>query len=275
MSQAQGPGTGGDRPFGKDVLLRWASRVPVPARRSTGRRRLRPSAAIALLLVGALAWACVITVRRMDDDPALGPRVALPPSAPTSVVTTTADTDPGRTGPGIHVQVTPRDNGSLDVLEQIRFPGASTGLQIALPEVKGAVAGALPRGTRITDLEIIADGSRLPEQTGSLSTGGTVVLPTGPLVVELRYRLTGAAALSAPSTPGRALVLLPPIAADDSLSTVPVVVEVEGPGVRNLVCPGLATYDQLCGRQGPSGWRTVILPPRVTAVLAQLDLTSY
>ncbi|WP_140742506.1 hypothetical protein [Pedococcus bigeumensis] len=275
MSQAQGPGPGGDRPLPRDVLLRWASRVPVPARRpSTGQRAPGPGAGIALILVVALALAYVVTVRQADDN-APGPRVALPPRTPTSVTTTTADPDPGRTGPGVHVQVSPRDNGSLDVLEQVRFPGASTGLQIALPEVKGAVAGALPGIPRITDLEVFADGNRLPEQAGSLSTGGRVLLPGAPLVVELRYRLTGAATVSAPSTPGRALVLLPPIAADDSLSTLPVVVEVDGPGVRNLVCPGLAPYDQLCGRQGPSGWRTVSLLPRVTAVLAQVDLASY
>ena len=275
MSQAQGPGTGGDRPLRRDVLLRWASRVPVPARRSsTGQRDPGPGAGIALILVVALALAYVVTVRQVDDN-ASGPRVALPPRTGTSATTTTADPDPGRTGPGVHVQVTPRDDGSLNVLEQIRFPGASTGLQIALPEVKGAVAGALPQGTRITELEVLADGNRLPEQAGSLSTGGRVLLPNAPLVVELRYRLSGATTVSSPSAPGRALALLPPIAADDRLSSLPVVVEVDGPGVRNLVCPGLATYDQLCGRQGPSGWRTVILPPRVTAVLAQVDLASY
>lgn len=248
----------------------------MPARRPpTGRRRRGPGTAIALLLVVALASAYAIAVRRLDDDPEPGPRVAPPSRTPTSASTTAADTDPGRTGPGIHVQVTPRDDGSLDVLEQIRFPESATGLQIALPEVKGAVAGALPPGPRITELEVLAHGTPLPEQADSLSTGGRVLLPDAPLAVELRYRLTGAATVSAPSTRGRALVLLPPIAADDSLSTLPLVVEVAGPGVRNLVCPGLATNDQLCGRQGAFGWRTVSLPPRVTAVLAQVDLTSY
>ena len=102
-----------------------------------------------------------------------------------------------------------------------------------------------------------------------------MLLPNAPLAVELRYRLLGAATVSTPSTPGRALVLLPPIAADDRLKKLPVVVEVTGTGVRNLVCPGLPADDQLCGRASSSGWRTVALPPRATAVLAQLDLTSY
>lgn len=182
MSQAQGPGPGVGRPARKDVLLRWASRVPVPARRpSTRRRRPGPGAAVALLLVVALALAYPVTVRRLDDHPAAGPRVALPSRTPTSVSTTTTEPDPGRTGPGIHVRVTPRDDGSLDVLEQIRFPGASTGLQVALPEVRGAVAAALPPAPRITDLVVVADGNRLPEQAGSLSTGGRVLLPDAPL----------------------------------------------------------------------------------------------
>ena len=55
--------------------------------------------------------------------------------------------------------------------------------------------------------------------------------------------------MSIRSTPGRALVLLPPIAADDSLKKLPVIIEVGGAGVRNLLCPGLASDDQLCGRQ--------------------------
>ena len=223
-------------------------------------------------MIGALALVGTVVVQLQDRDPATGN--ALPSRAPGSS-TATGRTDPGRTDPGIHVQVSPREDGTLDVVEQIRFLGASTGLQVALPEVKGVVPGALPTGTRITDLEVLSDGHRLPQQAGSLSTGGRVLLPNAPLVVELRYRLVGAATVSRPSTRGRALVLLPPIAADDSLKRLPIVVEVSGTGVRNLVCPGLDADDQLCGRKVGSGWRTIFLPPHTTAVLAQLDLTSY
>ena len=274
MSQHQGPGTGRGRLSPTDVMLRWASSVPAPARRPPGGGRWAKRVALALLLVAALAAASVAALQVLDRTPAPGADRAIPSGARTSE-TTARRADPGRADPGIHVQVAPREDGTLDVVEQVRFLGAATGLRVALPETKGLVTGALPRATRITGLEVRADGHRLPQQSGSLSTGGRVLLPNAPLSVELRYRLAGAAILSTPSTPGRALVLLPPIADDDSLSKLPVVIEVSGKGVRNLVCPGLAADAQLCGRHASSAWRTVFLPLGATAVLAQLDLTSY
>ena len=180
---------------------------------------------------------------------------------------------PGRGAPGIHVQVSPGPDGTLDVIEQVRFLGASTGLQIALPAVIGVVGNVQPKGATIAGLEVFADGHLLPQQAGSLATGGRLLLPNAPLRVELRYRLVGAAVRSTPSHPGRALVLLPPITSDDSLSKLPEVVEISGPRVRNLVCPALPPTDQLCGRRTSTGWRTVPLPSRATAVLAQLDLS--
>jgi hypothetical protein len=282
MSQAQGPGTGSDRPSATDVLLGWASKVPAPARRPSTGRGWGVRLGLVLLVVVGLALASAVAVRVLVRDPAPATD-ALPSrgSAPTgdagargTGANDAGRADPGRTDPGIHVQVTPRPDGTLDVVEQIRFLGSSTGLQVALPEAKGVVAGALPTGTRITALEVLSDGHRLPQQA-AISTGGRVLLPNAPLSVELRYRLEGAATVSTPSTPGRALVLLPPIAVDDSLKRLPVVVEVSGAGVRNLVCPGLDADDQLCGRKAGSGWRTTFLPLHATAVLAQLDLTSY
>lgn len=278
MSQAQGPGTGSGRSSATDILLSWATRVPAPARGPSTRRGWGVRVGLALLVVAGLALASAVAVRVLVRDTTPG-ATALPSRASTpdgpAAATDTGRNDPGRTDPGIHVQVAPRADGTLDVVEQIRFLGASTGLEVALPEVKGVVPGALPTGTRITDLEVLSDGHRLPQQAASLSTGGRVLLPNAPLVVELRYRLEGAATVSTPSTPGRALVLLPPIAADDSLKRLPIVVEVSGAGVRNLICPGLDADDQLCGRKTGSGWRTTFLPPHATAVLAQLDLTSY
>ncbi|GAA2165615.1 hypothetical protein GCM10009845_23490 [Pedococcus bigeumensis] len=253
-------------------MLRWATAVPPPRRPSGRRRRRAKRAALAVLLLTVLAAASVATRVLLDRAPHPD-RATLSP-APASKATATRG-DPGRTDPGIHVQVSPRKDGTLDVVEQIRFLGAATGLQVALPATKGVVAGALPPATRITELQVTADGHRLPRQSESLATGGRVLLPNAPLSVELRYRLVGAATRSTPSTRGRALVLLPPIADDERLSRLPVVVVVEGKGVRGLVCPGLAPHDQLCGRSESAGWRTVFLSPRGTAVLAQLDLTGY
>ncbi|SDP64889.1 hypothetical protein SAMN04489867_3290 [Pedococcus dokdonensis] len=233
-----------------------------------------PAIGAALAVIAVLALVATVAVRRLDGSPTPTP-VRASPAAPSTTTARPAAADPGRTEPGVHVQVTPRPDGTLEVVEQIRFLGASTGLQVDLPVLKGVVSGARPPDVRIADLEVLSDGQRLPQQTDSIATGGRVLLPNAPLSVELRYRLTGAATVSKPSTPGRALVVLPPIATDDSLSKLPVVVEVEGAGVRNVVCPGLATRDQLCGRRTKSGWRTITLQPDATAVLAQLDLSRY
>ena len=273
MSQSQEPGTGHGRPSRTDVMLGWATTVPPPGRRPSGRRRRRARrAALAVVLVAVLGAVSVVAGKVLDRAPqADRANLSRAPASHSPAVRG----DPGRTEPGIHVQVAPRKDGTLDVVEQIRFLGAATGLRVALPETKGVVAGALPPATRITELEVLADGHRLPRQPESLATGGRVLLPNAPLTVELRYRLVGAATASTPSTPGRVLVLLPPIADDERLSRLPVVVEVVGKGVRTVVCPGLAAHDQHCGRKERTGWRTVFLSPRGTAVLAELDRASH
>lgn len=230
--------------------------------------------AVAVAVVVVLGLVATVAVRLLDRDPSRQPAQAS--HAPTTGTGAAGDdTVPGRDTPGVLVQVSPRRDGSLAVVEQVRFIGAATGLQVDLPVMKGVVSGARPPDVRIADLEVYSDGHLLPRPTDSVDTGGRVLLPNAPLAVELRYRLVGAATVSRPSTPGRALVLLPPISADDSLSRLPVVVEVKGPGVRNLTCPGLATDDQLCGRRTRTGWRTTTLQPAATAVLAQLDLSRY
>jgi hypothetical protein len=244
----------------------------VQVRGPTARR-----AAAALVAVTILVGGSVVGLRLLDStrssplqDRAVPPVVGLTPDPGADA----ADV-PGLTAPGVHVHAVPRIDGDLDVVERVRFLGSSTGLELAPPSMVGVMPSALPLGVRIDDLHVYADGRPVDAPRDSLTTGGRLLLPTAPLAVELRYRLVGTAIKSTPSTPGRALVILPPIAADDSLSRLPVVVEISGKNVRNLVCPGLAPPDQLCGRQTSTGWRTVSLPPRVTAVLAQLDLPVH
>lgn len=244
-----------------------------PWRRAQVRGRRARRVAAALVAVTILFGGSMVGLRLLDStrsnsvqDGAVPPVVELTPDPDAHIAL------PGLTASGVHVQAVPRNDGNLDVVERVRFLGSSTGLGLALPSMVGVRRSALPLGVRIDDLQVYADGRPVDAPRDSLTTGGRLLLPSAPLAVELRYRLVGAVIESTPSTPGRALLILPPIASDDSLSRLPVVVEVIGTNVRNLVCPGLAPSDQLCGRQTPTGWRTISLPPRVTAVLAQLDL---
>jgi hypothetical protein len=244
-----------------------------PWRTSQDRGRTPRRVAAGLVAVTILVGGSMVGLRLLESARShVTHDRAVPPVRLTPDASTHAAGVPGLTVPGVHVQAVPRVDGDLDVIERVRFLGSSTGLELAPPSTVGVIRSALPLGVRIDDLQVFADGRRVDAPQDSLTTGGRLLLPSAPRAVELRYRLVGASIASTPSTPGRALILLPPIAADDSLRKLPVVVEINSPHVRNLVCPGLAPSDQLCGRQTSTGWRTVSLPPRATGVLAQLDL---
>jgi hypothetical protein len=237
--------------------------------------RLTAPRAVVLAWIATLALCAVVGLRLLDSSRSSSGDGFNPPTRQVTQDATAGGGDtPGLGVPGVHVQVDPQPNGDLEVVERVRFLGAATGLDLSLPAVDGVVRTALPLGMRISGLQASADGARVEQSSDSLSYGGRLLLPSAPLAVELRYRLTGATTRSTPSTPGRAIVLLPPITADERLRGLPVVVEVTGTGVHNLLCPGLPAANQLCGRQSSGGWRTVPLGSRTTAVLAQLDLPS-
>ena len=241
----------------------------------------------AILGVGAL-WA-------LGRTPAPGPSAASPPtgssSAPSSSDATSgspagtgsatssagavpvARSGPGLTEPGIHVVAQAGSDGGLEVVEQVRLPAAATSLAIALPRASGSgVAAAVPTISGFqaeSGGQVVTDTLAVPLPAG----GDRLELPDPSTDITMRYRLEGGAERSQPAPVGRALVLLPPVtAAEASLSGLPVVVEVVGGNIRNLVCPDLAVAEQLCGRQQGSRWTTPSIPLGRSVVVAQVDL---
>ena len=267
----------------EDFFGHWDDSPPAAEpvdRRQEARRGVRRGALVTVVLV-ALAGAGVVGTQLLGDRSS-GDRDAGPTTASSSPGAATSGPDvgppgtgvPGLTAPGIHVEATPAASGDVDVVENVVFTGGATALELTLPAVTGVSEAARPDAVRITDLRVTGDGVAVDTGSASLARGGRLLLPKAPRAVELRYRLVGVVMVSRPSTPGRALVLLPPITTGDDLRRLPVVVEVRGALVRNLVCPGLAAGDQLCGRQEGERWKTVPLGSGSTAVLAQLDLPT-
>jgi hypothetical protein len=208
------------------------------------------------------------------SDPTSGSTLTGPgPATTTSGTAPVATSGPGLTEPGVHVVAQAGADGGLEVLEQVRLPTTATSLAIALPRASASgVAAATPT---ISGFQAQAGGQVVTDTLASpLPDGGDrLELPAPATEITMRYRLEGGAERSQPAPVGRALVLLPPVtAAEASLSGLPVVVEVVGGSVRNLVCPDLAAAEQLCGRQQGSRWTTPSIPLGRSVVIAQVDL---
>ncbi len=179
---------------------------------------------------------------------------------------------PGQTEPGALVRATPAADGSLEVVERVRFAEPVTELSLGPPLTKGVMAKSLPNDVEVADLQVQADDAIVDIGVRSLTKARTIELPAEASTVVMRYRLTGATVRSIPSTPGRALAVLPPITRPATLGSTPFVIELSGAQVTNVLCPGLPTAAQLCGRTWTRGWYLSPQQPGRTAVLAQLTL---
>jgi hypothetical protein len=102
-------------------------------------------------------------------------------------------------------------------------------------------------------------------------SGGMVDLPSRSDAIALRYSLDGVTTRTEPSPIGRVLIAVSPVTAK-GFGDLPVVVEVVGSGVRNLVCPQLSDKAQLCGRNLGASWVTSKIPADRSSVVAQFDL---
>jgi hypothetical protein len=195
------------------------------------------------------------------------------PSAPASAPL--ASSGPGLTQPGIHVVAQAGADGSLEVVERVRLPKPAATVMIDVPRASGSgLAAAVPW---ITGFQAQAGGQVVTDTLASPvpESGDRLELPAPAADITMRYRLEGGATRSQPAPVGRALVLLPPVTADEpALAGLPVVVEVIGGNVRNLVCPELDAPDQLCGRQQGSRWSTASIPLGRSVVVAQIDLPA-
>ncbi|MEO6412319.1 MAG: hypothetical protein ABIO48_06985 [Pedococcus sp.] len=256
-----------------------------PASRRVRRRRAVAVAVGApLLFVGAFAASGWI-MNAAQDEPSTADQTVVPsPTAPSSSAPVApprsgntsyvpgAAAGPGQTEPGALVRATPSADGSLEVVERVRFADPVTELSLGPPLTKGVMAKSIPTGVVIADLQVQADDAIVDIGVRSLATARTVELSAEASTVIMRYRLTGATVRSIPSTPGRALAVLPPITQPATLGSTPFVIEVSGAQVTNVLCPGLPTAAQLCGRTWARGWYLSPQQPGRTAVLAQLTL---
>ncbi|MEP6649325.1 MAG: hypothetical protein ABJA74_05355 [Lapillicoccus sp.] len=183
-----------------------------------------------------------------------------------------ATSGPGLTEPGVHVVAQPDAFGGVEVVERVRVNTPIAGLMIALPHASGpGVAGTKPT---MTGFQAQADGAVVTDMlTSPLPAGGDQLdFPSPATDITMRYRLEGGSDRSQPAPVGRVLIVLPPVTADLGLSGSPVVVEVVGGNIRNLVCPDLPVSDQLCGRQQGRVWTTTAVPLGRSVVVAQVDL---
>ena len=234
----------------------------------------------------AVAWA----LTQIQDQPSRPASAAIsPPVLPsprTAVSSPPADTEttepeifvpgrgvgPGLTTPGALVQASPMADGTLEVVERIRFADPVSELSLGLPLTKGVAARSMPGDVEVADLQVQADDAVVDLGATGLTRPRTVDLPGDTSSVVMRYRLTGATIRSIPSTPGRALTVLPPITSPATLGTMPFVIEVSGAQVTNVLCPGLPAAVQLCGRTWTQGWYSPPQEAGRTAVLVQINL---
>jgi hypothetical protein len=253
----------------------WAlGRTPEPRPVATSAAPTSPSASLATPTTTAPTDSTAsASPGPSGPSAASGPSALAPPSSPGSAPVATSG--PGLTGPGIHVVAQAGADGALEVVERVRLPAPVSVLVIALPRASGSgVASAAPT---ISGFQAQAGGQVVTDTLASPlpNTGDQLDLPAPSSDITMRYRLEGGAERSQPAPVGRALVVLPPVtAARPALAGLPVVVEVVGGNIRNLVCPELDARDQLCGRQRGSLWSTAAIPLGRSVVVAQMDLPA-
>jgi len=194
------------------------------------------------------------------------------PPTPSARATRAPGTGPGLTEIGIHVIVQPDTDGDLEVVEQVLLarPVLSIGLAPPVPPAYPGVEGLTPQVVALQ-----AESRGVPVAVGLSDPLVTrEELRLGPTTsLSLRYRLVRTSHRTEPSTLGRALAVLPAISAGD-YPDLPVVIEVVGPGVRNVLCTQLTGDQRFCAVQVGQTWTTVDLTGRQVAVVAQLDLPA-
>ncbi|MGZ4612975.1 MAG: hypothetical protein ACXV1K_07370 [Kineosporiaceae bacterium] len=217
------------------------------------------------------------------------PRPATPaPSAPggsSAVLTTRPLPWPGGpvleppglpvTGPGVDVpglEVTAAldpDRRHVDVYERVLLRPGVTTLHLA-----PASLAALPRVLRgarpaVTELQVEIDGRAVPPLAGRT---GWQVTPGGATIdrAVLRYRVMGALVRQTPAPPGRATLILTPLAGGTVTATQdPVVVRIDDQRVGAMYCP-TARHPTCASAAGRT--HTATVPWDATAVvLAQVD----
>lgn len=234
-------------------------------------RRATGAVAIAVLLAGA-AW-----VPGVLPEPSPVPTSSTSSASSGSTATVTAPTAPEialpESGPGIDepgtlLVVTTRADGDLQVTELVRWDTPQHEVTLAPPDLGGAGSPLADAEPVATTVQVDAGGSPVLVPEGTVAEETEIALrPTDELT--LGYRLEGATARTVPSTTGRALGALRPLARHQAAA--PVVVLVTGDHVRNITCPARPPEDRSCGEGTPV--RSAGPLPTSQALFAlQLDL---
>lgn len=252
---------------------------------------------IGLIAVGGLLVAAAVTYQLVPSMPSSAPNSAatsLPPSeaapptsapsgadgtpsatstsVPPSATETGLPDGPGVTEPGVLIVATPGSDESFSVVEMIRLPDPVTEVSLRPPPVTAAwgsdLADARPRAVQVQGT--VGD-QPLVVPDGNVTSDVSLPVAVAADTIVLRYRLEGTVVRTLPSTAGRALGAIAPLAAGPG--DLPVVVIVSGDSVRNLTCPTRTGAAQLCATGDPPRLRTVgTLPWRDSLVIVQLDL---
>jgi hypothetical protein len=139
--------------------------------------------------------------------------------------------------------------GDFEVVEMVRLAVPVSELTVAPPDLTRA--GPSLRKTRpvVEALKVTADDRPIKLRTDTVRMATVVRLARPADLFELHYRLRGVTVINKPSSAGRRLGGLGPIAGvPDQL---PVAITVRGHSVLNLSCPCLPEDDRTCaaGRQ--------------------------
>lgn len=221
------------------------------------RLRLRRVGGVAgpAVLIPLAVWFCAATPSAVLAG---APTDAPAPSEPVPVVEAS----------GLVVRVSVLPDGAYEVVETVRLGEAVRTIALSPPDVSRGGPTFTDAVLAYRDIEVEAQGQDVVAVPG-IRTVVAVALGAPSTVVEVRYRVEGAAVRTIPSPDGRALGVVAPLTVATDLL---VGFEVSGTPVRSLTCPLLAADRLLCGTEVDGTLRTEPAPADVALVVAQLDL---
>ncbi len=215
---------------------------------------------LGMLLVIALVVAALTGWRVLADraaDTAGGP-------------TTDAGAGSDVGGTGLRSVVRVGDAGALHSVMRLTFRSPRSRITLSIPRRSGTTGQFAPK---IRSLRVQADSfqRRIP---GTLSVGDSRVvrLPRRSGAVQVEYSATGATAWSRPAPPGRALVLVTPLAVPQA-GGLSWRLQIAAPRVLNLGCVTAAGALDSCGTRSGRRW-TATGGRGVRDVVAQVDLPT-
>lgn len=220
------------------------------------RLRLRHAGGLAgpVLLIPLAAWFFAVT----------------PPSPLAGAPTDPAPSDPAPAveASGVVVRATVLPDGAYEVVETVRLGEAVRTIALSPPDVSRGGPTFAEVVLAYRDVVVEAQGQAAVAVPG-IPAVVSVSLAAPATVLEVRYRVEGAAVRTIPSPDGRALGVLAPLTVAPDLL---VGFEVGGTPVRALTCPLLPADALLCGADADGVLSTEPQPAVDALVVAQLDL---